>query len=342
MFTYMGDYPVKNVELANHIVDNVNMSARQTAMICFDYESVPTRYKACQAAIDAIKKDIDLMSARDQVPEMRKLITDVEKAYNEQLRVRVEFLAAVNANNFELAQHLRTTTFATAIQCTQDEAQKLADYAMAEAYNFAYVESSAEVSATVRNLILIAIAIAAILIVVAIFIILGITRPLNKAVHAAEKISDGDFEVDLETTSSDETGALLRSLERMVESFNSMDKDLITVTNKIIDGNLSYRTDVNKHKGNFKSIMNAINSLVEAFIDPIKLTANFLQKVADGDSNLQKVTKDYKGDFNDIKNNINATADTLFLFLGELNELSDKAREGNLSKRADTSRSKGA
>jgi len=197
------------------------------------------------------------------------------------------------------------------------------------------------VSDTVRNLIIIAVAIAAVLIVIAVIIILGITRPLSKAVTAAEKIAAGDFEVDLTTTAKDETGALLNSLEHMVDSFNLMDKDLITVTDKVIDGALSYRSDISKHKGHFKGIMKAINSLVEAFVDPIKVTANFLEKVADGDSSIQKITKEYKGDFNDIKNNINKTADVLFLFLEELGNLSDGAKAGNLSKRADCSQTKG-
>jgi methyl-accepting chemotaxis protein len=88
--------------------------------------------------------------------------------------------------------------------------------------------------------------------------------------------------------------------------------------------------------------MKAINSLVEAFVEPIKFTATFLDKVATGDANISKTTKEYKGDFNDIKNNINATVDTLLLFLGELSELSDGAQAGNLSKRADCSKAKGA
>jgi len=209
-------------------------------------------------------------------------------------------------------------------------------------YKFLLEESDEQTANVTFLLLLIAGISVIILIVLSIIIIMGITKPLKKAVEAAENISRGNFNVDIETNSKDETGILMKAMDSMVHSLNNMSADVNHLIQNAVNGNLKTRADANKHEGDFKGIMKGINELVEAFVEPIILTAKFLADIATGDPNIQKVTKEYKGDFNDIKNNINATHNTLFAFLGEINSLSEGAKAGNLSKRADTTKAEGA
>ncbi len=50
----------------------------------------------------------------------------------------------------------------------------------------------------------------------------GVTRPIGVAVEVAERLAAGDVEVRISADSADETGMLLRSMERMVASIKTM------------------------------------------------------------------------------------------------------------------------
>jgi len=69
-FTYIGDSPMKNVELANELIDGINMSARQTAMICFDFDNITTRAKACHDAVEAVVRDLAALKSRPTIPTL--------------------------------------------------------------------------------------------------------------------------------------------------------------------------------------------------------------------------------------------------------------------------------
>ncbi|MFN3781774.1 MAG: MCP four helix bundle domain-containing protein, partial [Candidatus Kapaibacteriota bacterium] len=50
----------------------------------------------------------------------------------------------------------------------------------------------------------------------------SVTKPLNKAVEASDKISHGNTNVDLDTKSKDETAILMTAMKKMVENSSSM------------------------------------------------------------------------------------------------------------------------
>ena len=69
---------------------------------------------------------------------------------------------------------------------------------------------------TIRNGIIVGVIVLTILISLTIWILFSITRPLALAVKIADQISDGDFTVNIDVNSTDETGILLGSLKDMV------------------------------------------------------------------------------------------------------------------------------
>ncbi|MCX8070304.1 MAG: methyl-accepting chemotaxis protein [Thermodesulfovibrionales bacterium] len=68
-----------------------------------------------------------------------------------------------------------------------------------------------------------------------------ITSNLNKAVEAAESLSQGDLTVDLRTHYNDETGKLLKAMQKMSQSMLNIAKS----AEAIADGNL--RIEINPH-----------------------------------------------------------------------------------------------
>ena len=342
MFTYLGEKSIKNAVTANQIIDDVNMMARQSAMLCFDTVGTQNRISTLDSLGKRIVANLDSLTKNSDDPDVNILIRDLKTALDNQVEIRKAFVDFILRDDVESARELRRGAYGNAIDATIGSAIEITEYLTEQEYDYALNVSSAEAGGAETSLIIVAVIVAIALVILAIVIITGITKPLKKAVEAAEKISHGNFDVDLVSNSKDETGMLMKSMDGMLNSLNSMTKDMHTFTTNAIEGRLKYRADANKHEGDFKKIMKGINELAETFIEPINMAAKFLDGIATGDAGIQKVTKEYKGDFNDIKNNINTTHETLFAFLGEVTTIVEGAKVGNLALRADTTKAKGA
>jgi len=94
---------------------------------------------------------------------------------------------------------------------------------------------------------------------------------------------------------------LSRAINNGVKGILEQMKNLI---GDIINGKLTTRGDPEKTTVDFRDIIVETNQLLEAFIKPIKVTSEYIEKISIGDI-PEKISDDYKGDFNDIKNNIN-------------------------------------
>ncbi|RJG01196.1 methyl-accepting chemotaxis protein [Noviherbaspirillum sedimenti] len=58
------------------------------------------------------------------------------------------------------------------------------------------------------------------------FISRSVTRPLERAVGAADRLAEGDLTVKIESTAKDETGQLLQSMQKMVEKLSQVVADV--------------------------------------------------------------------------------------------------------------------
>lgn len=58
------------------------------------------------------------------------------------------------------------------------------------------------------------------------FISRSVTRPLNEAVQAANRLAEGDLTVKIESTAKDETGQLLQSMRKMIDKLSQVVSDV--------------------------------------------------------------------------------------------------------------------
>lgn len=79
------------------------------------------------------------------------------------------------------------------------------------------------------------------------FLIRSITAPLQSAVHAADRVAEGDLDTYLEALSNDEIGQLMKSLRRMVDYLREMAK----VAELIDQGDLSVQVQPLSTKDTF-------------------------------------------------------------------------------------------
>ncbi len=179
----------------------------------------------------------------------------------------------------------------------------------------------------------------AILLVVflSIYITRSITKPLNQAVEAANSISDGNINVNLETNAKDETGILLNAMKKMAKSLSVLIEDTKMLTTAAEAGKLDTRADGSKHKGAFKDIIVGVNGTLDSVIGPLNVAAEYVDRISKGDI-PPKITDEYKGDFNEIKNNLNQCIDAVDSLVADANKLAKAAIDGKLDTRADATK----
>ena len=197
-------------------------------------------------------------------------------------------------------------------------------------------EADATYHETFIFMIIISVAIILLSIFIAIWIIRSITKPLSKAVIAAEEIAKGNMEVDLATQMKDETAILLNSMKKMAESIKSVITDTEQLSKAAINGKLDTRADAGKHQGDFGAIIRGINGTLDAVIAPLNVAAEYIDRISKGDM-PPIITDTYQGDFNEIKNNLNQCINSLNAMGNDAQKLVDAAKNGNLSVRADAS-----
>ena len=99
-------------------------------------------------------------------------------------------------------------------------------------------------------------------VLIAWFLTRGITRPINVAVHVANRLSEGDLSVKIDSTAKDETGQMLEAMRNMVAKLTQVidgQRLLVSAANK---GNFDARIDLNGLQGFQKNMGEDLNQLV--------------------------------------------------------------------------------
>jgi len=166
---------------------------------------------------NAVKEIEDLESAFDRFYEDGKLMAD---AYIRQGReAGNKIMENFDKTSVALAERVR------AFQKEQgDEARVNSERVVTAVIN-------------VRNwLILMSCVAIAISVVTAWFITRSITRPLNEAVEASNKLAEGNLMMTLEAKSTDETGLLLKAMSNMVERLRMVVADVKNASDNVASG----------------------------------------------------------------------------------------------------------
>jgi len=112
------------------------------------------------------------------------------------------------------------------------------------------------------------------------------------------------------TAGSAENGSA--ALDRHIdEGMNSRVVEQIeALTEKVINGRLDARADLDGMAGADRQVMAGINNMLDALISPINVMAEYVDRISKGEI-PEKITDDYRGDFNEVKNNLNQCIDGL-------------------------------
>ena len=340
MFYQLSHRFMKNQNYALMIRTNINFIRNGSAMMFVDPASIPERVEKNSQAFDLIDLYLDSIKGNIENPTMIQLVSDFEEVFAEYAKLRKQFRDYMLAGKLEEGRILRITKLETAINNSLASIAKVIDCADEQSIEYCDVTSNEEQAKTDALMFNILAIITLITGVLAFIIIMDITKSLKQAVTAANSVANGDLDVNLTTTSKDETGILMHAFDLMIKSINNVITDTNNLSAAAIAGQLEVRADANKYKGAYKELIDGINKTLDAIIRPLNITAEYVDRISKGDI-PPKITDIYNGEFNEIKNNLNGCINTVGLLLNEINQSIDEALHRNLQYRTDVNKFQG-
>jgi methyl-accepting chemotaxis protein len=167
-----------------------------------------------------------------------------------------------------------------------------------------------------------------------------IVNPIDRCTAAADAIAEGNLNVDLHSESKDATGRLLRAMNKMAGNVEDIITEINVTADKAYNGNLDYRGDSSKFKGEYAKIISSFNGTLDAIINPLIMTAEYVDRISKGDM-PPLITEEYRGDFNEIKTNLNLCIESIQAMITDADNLTVAAVEGRLDYRANANRHNG-
>jgi methyl-accepting chemotaxis protein len=150
----------------------------------------------------------------------------------------------------------------------------------------------------------------------------SVTRPLHQAVRAADSLAAGELAVDIEATSTDETGQLLRAMKDMIAKLSQVidgQKKVVEAANR---GNFEARVELAGLQGFQKEMGEGLNQLVSTTRGSIEDVVRVMGAMSEGDL-TKRIDKDYQGEFGKLKEYANNTVDKLAQVVAEVNGAAD-------------------
>lgn len=124
--------------------------------------------------------------------------------------------------------------------------------------------SSADRTSGIAMALLIATAVAAIIltIILAVYLSISLTHPIKEIEAAANKMADGQLNVQVQYTSRDELGSLSISIRRLIANLRGIIGDVDYLLNELSSGNFQVHSkDQNGYVGDFTNILQSMQML---------------------------------------------------------------------------------
>jgi methyl-accepting chemotaxis protein len=118
-------------------------------------------------------------------------------------------------------------------------------------------------------------------------------------------------------------------------------QEIRRLTQAIMGGSLTSRSDINAATGDARDLLSAVNELLDAALLPIGEGNRILDQIAHGKVD-ELIVQTYKGDHDRMKQNVNGVAIVMQRFQAEIAKLTEFSRQGQLEKRGDAASFLGA
>ncbi|MDP8566989.1 methyl-accepting chemotaxis protein [Methylophilus aquaticus] len=168
----------------------------------------------------------------------------------------------------------------------------------------------------------------------------ALITPLNVAASYVADISKGQIPAKITDHYNGDFNTIKDNLNQCIDAVNALIVDANLLSKAAVEGRLSVRADATKHNGDFKKIVEGVNATLDSVIGPLSVAAACVNRISKGDI-PERIETHYNGDFNEIKNSLNTCIEAVNILVTDAEYLTEAAREGRISVRADASRHQG-
>ena len=245
--------------------------------------------KDIDQGVSEINQLLDEVEATIETKEGRQYFTELKGTITQYTPIRTQILYAATSDNsndaskllYEKASPLAvkiSNNISTLLQMKIDDCNKLV--------------SQLKVLQII-SIIVIIIAIGG-LYIVTLFISKNISESITKRLEnmkkIAEKMANGDLDVEIQIESKDEIGDLANSFSLMIITIKSYIKDLSYVLSEMANKNLVAETSAD-YKGNFIEIKSSINNILVAFNDTFEEIKDASEHVNEGSKQVSATSQ---------------------------------------------------
>jgi methyl-accepting chemotaxis protein len=190
-------------------------------------------------------------------------------------------------------------------------------------------------SATRWNIIL---GVAALLLIFALALLIArsIRTPLVELGEVADRLADGDFDVVIDSSQTDEPGRALIALARMKTSVTSLVGEMNRMSAEHEKGDIDVQVDAQAFQGDFRRVAEGVNQMVGSHIAVKKKAMAVIKAFGEGDFDAPMEQLPGKKAF--INDTIEQVRSNLKLLISEMKHMSDEHDKGDIDVNIDVKR----
>lgn len=151
---------------------------------------------------------------------------------------------------------------------------------------------------------------------------------LNNIMTTLTSFSNGEFNakaIDLPGNKA----VFSESIKQIRTNFMSVSSDINALLQHAGKGDLEFRVDSGKYKGDWAEIIIGINRLLETIIEPIRIVSDRLDKMSNG--RFESISNEFSGDFAALSNATNRTQNILSAYIEEISVVLQAIASQNLN-----------
>ena len=131
----------------------------------------------------------------------------------------------------------------------------------------------------------------------------------EQILESLKSIRNGKFDISLQSKDK-KTNKIMKEISKISKEISSVVEQNSIMFNEVSEGNLDYRIDSRKFKGNFESIIESTNSMIDVPVSAIRDFNYAMTRLSIGDFDA-KVSNNYLGELQEIKNAFNSLSNVL-------------------------------
>ncbi len=165
-------------------------------------------------------------------------------------------------------------------------------------------------------------------------------KPVHDAAEHISQLSRGEIFDEITDGYKGDFAELKGSLNRLRNALEAVRLDVREVCIASYEGYLDTRVDTTKHEGFFSKVAGGMNNIFENMTAPLRVSMDYIEKISKGEF-PEKITEEYRGDYNRLKDSVNTLVDTMGGLRGELGNLIQASKNGDLSVKGDVTKFSG-